>query len=531
MSSIDSYGDLVSDSGDVEATADAIASGDVSPDVAADVINAGGGLALGGVYADPALSTGPYQMQDPLSQLPVLPDLNQGHYPYTANPAAPSGVGVTQPHQRVGAPPPGQWNFPYTANPAAPAVPPPALIQAPGAIATPAPPLAPALGPQTAGTAAPSDPNAAFGAPGAAAPFTLTGPGAQTPFGQVAGQVLGRGYLPAFNFLQLMVDAEQKRLAAEQQKLIDAAAIAAQQGNMTIATQNAEAARAIAGRQQELAESSQRIKQQIDVANAESARNIAGRGMTVEEQNAITQRDIAARGMGLQEKVNPYEATTRRMVGMAPLATSPLVNWYTARGEAPPQVIQDLLRNVALAPGETPAAQPGGTPANAAWYQEPRQSGRMYAAQNPDQMPQGGSPYMPTKTLTPRSGEGPKTSANTPGYLGFQGPPPTDTYAAQNPGQMPQGGFSTGAAPFMRALVSGHRLPDFTGSVGPYAPPLPGGAQWSSMTPGERTGTQELFSSFGIPADDFASMLQKSLPPGGSPQTMANAARFVGAGR
>ena len=48
------------------------------------------------------------------------------------------------------------------------------------------------------------------------------------------------------------------------------------------------------------------------------------------------------------------------------------------------------------------------------------------------------------------------------------------------------------------------------------------------MTPGERSGTTELFKSFGIPNEDFMAMLQKSLPPGGD---VGTAARFATAVR
>lgn len=381
-----------------------------------------------------------------------------------------------------------------------------ALPQGPNAAPTPNPqalPRTPTPGQatptitpaRTTPAAATPDPNAAFQPGGPVGPpITLTGPGAETPFGQVAGQVLNRGYLPAFNFLELMANAEHQRLADEQQRLINAASIAAQQGNMELATQNAIAARGIAERQQSLAEGVERGRHELDLLNSS------------------TQRDVARREMGLREQVTPYEATTQRMVGMAPLATSPLVGWYTARGEAPPQAIQDLLRSATQTPGavgtslssQSVLGRPVGE-GNTAGGTVP------YSAvpANPD----------PNSFYIQGTPEIPATSGKTlDGTMSLMSP--------LRQGQT--AGVSTGGAPFMRALNTGATMPVFTGSVGQFAPPLPGGAQWASMTPGEKTGTQDLFASFGIPKDDFASMLAKSLPPGGD---MSAAARFASAVR
>lgn len=353
-------------------------------------------------------------------------------------------------------------NVPAQPNPAA-------LPRTPGT--TPTPASTPGLTPSSATpTAVTPDPNSVVspGAPGA--PFTLTGPGAETPFGQVASQIVGRGYLPAFNFLELMANAEHQRLADEQQRLINAATIAAQQGNMEIATQNAVAARNIAERVQALSEQTQRARDEMD------------------RLNSATQRDVAGRTMTLNEQVTPYQAATSRMVGLAPLATSPLVNWYTARGEAPPQIISDLLAN---------ATQQPGTP--------------LRTASNPPASTPGMIQLDPMET---------------PG--GWEG---NKAFGPAKSTDMTTSAMSTGGAPFIRALSAGRQLPSFMGQVGQFAPPLPGAATWSSMTPGEKAGTMDLFSSFGTPPEDFAAMLQKSLPPGGSADTLNNAARFVGAVR
>mgnify|MGYP001604789584 CR=1 FL=1 len=347
--------------------------------------------------------------------------------------------------------------------------------------------------------AAPLDPNSAFQpAPTGGAPFTLTGPGAETPFGQVAGQVMGRGYLPAFNFLQLMAEAEHQRLADEQQRLINAASIAAQNGNMDIAAQNASAARDVAQRQQALAEQVQRAK------------------IEVERLNSATQRDVTGREMSLREAVTPYEATTARMVGMAPLATSPLVNWYTARGEAPPQAILDLLRNATQTPGS----------ADASLYPQSVSKSLVGVGNTAGgSVPFSSVPANPDPNMLYAFG-GPSES---PAIPSTPGKTLDGTMNLMSPLRQTQSaGASTGGAPFIRALNTGATLPSFTGSVGQFAPPLPGGAQWTSMTPGERSGTTELFKSFGIPNEDFMAMLQKSLPPGGD---VGTAARFATAVR
>lgn len=401
----------------------------------------------------------------------IVPALQSGAYSWTP------GLGVVPVRGQGGA---GAPSAPGAAVP-----PPMTLSPMPGA--TPGPPAAPGAttGAPAPSAGSPASERQAFLSTKPGPPISLTGPGAETPFGQVAGQVLGRGYLPALEFLELMTTAEVQRLQGEEQRLINAATIAAQQGNMQIATQNAQAARDVALRAQELTESTARIQNQIAVANAEAQRNVAMRDMTVQEKNAITQRDVAGRGMALQEQVTPYQAATQRMVGLAPLATSPLVNWYTARGEAPPQIIQDLMRYATQAPGAAPSsglsllsttpATPAATATQQATWSMPatREPNKLYALSAP------GGPQVPA---APSSG----ASAPSP------------------PG-----------APFVRALAGGTTLPAFTGQVGPYAPPLPGGAQWASMTPGEQAGTQDLFASFGTPPEDFAAMLRKSLPPGG----------------
>lgn len=244
--------------------------------------------------------------------------------------------------------------------------------QAPAAAAAPA--VAPAA-PAPAAPAAPAAAGAKPETPGEKAireaseqarlkfiegpPIQLTGPFTQTPLGQALTNLFGRGAIPTLDQMRLMAEAELGRLQQEEQRLMNDVAREVQRGNLTIAS-----------------------------------------------QNAATQREIAVRVQALSELLEPFRAGTERISAIGEIAQSPLIGYYTARGQAPPSYLQGIL-SAPISPGSAGADTSFTTTPEPAPFQRSLATGMQLPSFS---APEAGAPQLPSAAqwaaFTPGEREG-----------------------------------------------------------------------------------------------------------------------------
>lgn len=90
---------------------------------------------------------------------------------------------------------------------------------------------------------------------------------------------------------------------------------------------------------------------QVATAQAQLTRTQAG----VLPYQAQTER-LSSLAPLLQAQMAPYQAETERLSALTPLVSSPLVHWYTSRGQQPPEAVSQLI-SALLQPPQAPVSQ------------------------------------------------------------------------------------------------------------------------------------------------------------------------------